>query len=1600
MALEAQLRENMMDGETLLTYELLFSRRELMELLGITVAKHQTSLVRKLMALQKQSPAFCTERRAIENEQALAPEPVHYNVASGCEHVHNTLAHGPEPQHQDSIVSLSIASQANGEEPKPQAGQSNISEEPLQKRRRLIPTIVRDIQVGDPNARMSGFEEPDHHNYQRIRQASHSSSGEDSLNAYLGKKALTETSVIPLEIDIESDSGSDTFQSIANPLRPRGRTYARYSMLKKFLLRNNRKASKIQNGAVAAVKSDGGDYIVNFDDLASLDDDTLREIADEEAENTLAGSSTLDSEAVEFILNEEIARIKSDWEKKKLPKLEKKAHRLWSYSRKYGLLREHAIKARQQVELYRNRLASLTKDLRSLPWKNEEELRFQTHSIEQTVVDKLHQEWLTSLFSLRTLPPKVASPPTQQTRSAHAKNIIHNDELLSSSEEEYFIVDDEQLKLARAPSSPTLHLPDSPAANREPGPLNTNGAHTLPHITQPASQADSVIDLTAHSDVEMQGTDERLVPTAFESFNQDFLEEIGNVSPKVWAKQKDRFRLAISILWKLPFARREAVFALLARPSIRDLWSNLLVKAYERMDRHDGRIGIDDVFDLTFVFLSFVRCKHLKEEKVLTISDRDAGKLEDSAKDFAPFCSFLFSIKDGFPQQNQIARLDAWDDELFASSEEIDPANPITASAKKPKKKEIILDRGAVALRERETRLIEEQEKRRNELRANLKTLSEHGTVSNKTARLIINEAKETDQGFIYVNKEIAPQIKDHQIEGVRFMWNHIVRPSSQRQGCLLAHTMGLGKTMQTITFLVALREAAASGDPTVRGQIPEDLRDWWILVLCPSGLVENWKDEFLLWAPKDIMGQIITIEAANSSLERLDHAKQWAAGGGILIIGYNMFKSEYNKFENDADTIDRIIVEKATVVVADEAHVLKNPRAKISQLTSKLKTSTRIALTGSPLANNVEEYYSMIDWVAPNFLGPLQEFRERYVNPIQLGLYTDSTNFEKRNAIKMLQVLKETAAPKVHRATIKSCLKNELPPKEEFVISVPPTDMQRRLYDQYISSMGDSLSQAGLFGVLNNLALVCAHPATYRRMVINLKTSANLGKQVAKFPMDIIPRILRMTGAKDLDRTGLSYKVELLNKILDQSHKMGDKVLVFSQSIPTLDYLDRLFKTQGRAFYRLDGSTTISKRQDMVKRFNTGDAEVYLISTTAGGVGLNIHGANRVVIFDFKWNPVQDQQAIGRSYRIGQKKPVFVYRFVVAGTFEDDLQNKAVFKMQLASRVVDQKNPVSWSKRLQKLIHPVRTVLPTDARFEMQGKDAILDHLLQHDAAKCILSAMSSDTFEEEDETATLTAEERQEAQSLVEQHQLRISDPAEYSRLMEAERRAAIQKPISNIAPSKPNTDFYPERPDHVFNPTTATAPVLLPSQAVPRASTPAAPVLTANATPLVGANTFFGSPPVSTPVSQVDPAPIFGAESCAGARMKFEQKLSTAMAPIEARFPNCSFHANTKTISISEDVQLARRNGNKGFAVDTLRWNKLTSMLTNNKFVLALASGQMSGSFIGTADDSDLQTRLQMLENLSDDLLFGDIAKGGKAKDPEVRGAHQELVQRAQE
>ncbi len=255
---------------------------------------------------------------------------------------------------------------------------------------------------------------------------------------------------------------------------------------------------------------------------------------------------------------------------------------------------------------------------------------------------------------------------------------------------------------------------------------------------------------------------------------------------------------------------------------------------------------------------------------------------------------------------------------------------------------------------------------------------------------------------------------------------------------------------------------------------------------------------------------------------------------------------------------------------------------------------------------------------------------------------------------------------------------------------------------------------------------------------------------------------------ATDMKSIDLSYKVKILCQILDASKAAGDKVLVFSQSIPTLNFLEDLCDRQGRKIARLDGKTTMSKRQDMTKSFNKGKTEIYLISTAAGGLGLNLPSANRVVIFDFKFNPIMEEQAIGRAYRIGQLKPTFVYRFVSGGTFEDSVHNKTVFKMQLASRVVDKKNPVAWAtKKLGDFLFEPKDV-PQKDLSEFMGMDPlVLDKILESQRDnQTIRTIVQSDTFERDDEDK-LTAEEEKEVKQLLSDEQLKRSNPQKWHQL-----------------------------------------------------------------------------------------------------------------------------------------------------------------------------------------------------------------------------------------
>ena len=637
--------------------------------------------------------------------------------------------------------------------------------------------------------------------------------------------------------------------------------------------------------------------------------------------------------------------------------------------------------------------------------------------------------------------------------------------------------------------------------------------------------------------------------------------------------------------------------------------------------------------------------------------------------------------------------------------------------------------------------------------------------------------------------------------------------------------------TLIRISLLVAIAEAAASFDPSVSSQIPPRLRVSKTLILCPPGLINNWLDELLMWVPKEVLGTFWKVDSALTLEERLSTISRWYNEGGVLLMGYQLFRTMIFNCQADPDEEEESgkvkgpkwktlagdqedqkhkrlpplkktehqqvrmeLLEGPNIIIADEAHVMKNVNSQITKAAAKFRSRTRIALTGSPLANDVGEYYSMVEWVAPNYLGPIEEFREKYKNPIEAGFYFDSEPSQRRKSLKMLGVLHEDLSPKVNRADL-SVLRHQLAPKKEFIIKMPLTDLQLEAYKVYIRCMiakapcseeGDVMTST-LLAWISILKLLCNHPSCFFEelrtpMKKPKKSISQAGRQTveqgppassqqsfasslenvslpAHISEDLKTQQARILDSvkTDLSAPELSNKTKLLSIILHASKAAKDKVLIFSHSIPTLQYLKRFCNDNGYSNFMLTGKTATHVRQRDVKAFNEGHTDVFLISTTAGGIGLNLIGANRIVIFDFSYNPVHEEQAVARAYRIGQQKPVFVYRFLIGGVFEDSIHNTAVFKTQLASRVVDKRRPVAMAHRkFGEIVHEPKDVPQSDLG-EFRGMDHILDELLALQSRDyCIRSIVQTDSFEKDDNDH-LTLEEQAEVQALLREEKKR---------------------------------------------------------------------------------------------------------------------------------------------------------------------------------------------------------------------------------------------------
>ncbi|WP_327111755.1 DEAD/DEAH box helicase [Streptomyces sp. NBC_01341] len=441
--------------------------------------------------------------------------------------------------------------------------------------------------------------------------------------------------------------------------------------------------------------------------------------------------------------------------------------------------------------------------------------------------------------------------------------------------------------------------------------------------------------------------------------------------------------------------------------------------------------------------------------------------------------------------------------------------------------------------------------------------------------------------------------LRDYQLRGL----NWLVTMSSLGLGCCLADDMGLGKTITLIALHLHRQETGSTAGPT--------------LVVCPTSLMGNWQREIERFAPGT---PVRRFHGPSRSLDGV------AVGEFVLTT--------YGTMRLDAA---RLAQASWGMVVADEAQHVKNPRSATARQLRTIKGGARVALTGTPVENNLSELWAILDWTTPGLLGKLGTFRDRYASAVESG--NDPAAAEKLATLVRPFLLR--------RRKSDPGIAPELPPKTETDRAVSLTPEQAGLYEAVVRetlaeiSGADGFARRGLIvKLLTALKQICNHPAQY------LKEER--------------PRIV--------DRSG---KVELLDELLDTILSEGASVLVFTQYVRMARLLEQHLAARGVPTQFLHGGTPVAEREAMVNRFQAGAAPVFLLSLKAAGTGLNLTRAGHVVHFDRWWNPAVEAQATDRAYRIGQTQPVQVHRLIAEGTIEDRIAAMLARKQGLADAVL-----------------------------------------------------------------------------------------------------------------------------------------------------------------------------------------------------------------------------------------------------------------------------------------------------------------------------------------
>jgi len=498
------------------------------------------------------------------------------------------------------------------------------------------------------------------------------------------------------------------------------------------------------------------------------------------------------------------------------------------------------------------------------------------------------------------------------------------------------------------------------------------------------------------------------------------------------------------------------------------------------------------------------------------------------------------------------------------------------------------------------------------------------------------------DQPREWLNEGL--NLHPYQLEGIswaRHSW-------SRGTDIILADEMGLGKTIQTITFLYSLYKEGHCRGP--------------FLISVPLSTLINWEREFELWAPefyvvsyvgdKDSRAVIREHELSfeENAVRKGDKASRIKAS----TVKFHVLLTSYELVSIDSACLGSVHWE---VLVVDEAHRLKNSSSKFFRFLSNYSLNYKMLLTGTPLQNNLEELFYLLNFLTPTKFNDLDTFQ---------GNFTDIAKEEQ------VRKLHELLGPHMLRRMKADVLKN-MPSKSEFIVRTNLAPMQKKFYKSILTKNFDALraksgASCSLLNIMVELKKVANHPY--------LLAAASEEAPIAPTGFYEVKAMTKACG-----------KLVLLSKMLRKLKNEGHRVLIFSQMTKLLDLLEDFLEGEYYKYERIDGSITGTLRQDAIDRFNAEGAEqfVFLLSTRAGGLGINLYTADTVIIYDSDWNPHNDIQALSRAHRIGQKNKVMIYRFVTRNTVEERVTQVAKKKMMLTHLVVQPGMAGQGSKNLSK---------------------------------------------------------------------------------------------------------------------------------------------------------------------------------------------------------------------------------------------------------------------------------------------------------------------------